>query len=246
MNFKPVGIITVRTSSSRLPNKCLLPFGKESVISHIVKRALSNNIEPIICTSSDASDDILEEVAKSLNVKCFRGALINKLKRWSDCANEFNLDAFHTIDADDPFFDSDQVINSMNKLLNNDYDLICPSISSAAGGASEGYSIRRDLLAKALINIDEDADTEMMWYFLEKVKGLKSFTLEDKYPEFPKVRLTLDYEEDYWLLASLVKILGNDVTRTDLNSFLLRNPDFYKINFFRNTEWKKAQLEKKL
>ena len=82
----------MRTSSSRLPNKCLLPFGDETVISHVVKRAIKSGIDPIICTSTDSSDDILEEVAKTLGVKCFRGALINKLKRWADCANKFNLD----------------------------------------------------------------------------------------------------------------------------------------------------------
>jgi spore coat polysaccharide biosynthesis protein SpsF len=245
MNFKTVGLVTVRTSSSRLPNKCLLPFGNESVISHVVKRALSSNIEPIICTSSDVSDDVLEEIAQSLNVKCFRGALINKLKRWADCASKFHLDAFHTIDADDPFFDGDEVIDSMNKLSDGNFDLICPSISSSSGGASVGYSIRRDLVDKALNDVDENTDTEMMWYFLEKVPELKTFTLNDKYPGFPEARLTLDYEEDYWFLASLVKILGNAVTRADLNKFLLRNPDFYKINYFRNKAWKKAQLEKK-
>ena len=84
-----------------------------------------------------------------------------------------------------------------------------------------------------------------MWYFLEKVTGMSSRVLDDKYSNSPQVRLTLDYIEDYWMLASIVNILGNDATRSDLSKFLIRNPDFSKINFFRNQEWKKAQLDKK-
>ena len=42
------GFITVRTSSTRLPNKCLLPLGNESVIEHVIKRCLTYSIEPIV------------------------------------------------------------------------------------------------------------------------------------------------------------------------------------------------------
>ena len=87
------GFITVRTSSTRLPKKCLLPLGDETVISHVVKRSISYGIEPIICTSTDISDDVLEGIATQLGVKCFRGSLVNKLKRWLDCAEHFNVNA---------------------------------------------------------------------------------------------------------------------------------------------------------
>ena len=78
IDSKPIGFITVRTSSTRLPNKCMLPLGDETVISHVVKRAISYGIEPIICTSIDKSDDILEEISKELGVKCFRGRSLHR------------------------------------------------------------------------------------------------------------------------------------------------------------------------
>ena len=71
--------ITVRTKSKRLPQKCLLPFGDCNVIEHIIHRTNHYQLEPIICTSTDPSDDILEEIACKENVKVFRGSLINKL-----------------------------------------------------------------------------------------------------------------------------------------------------------------------
>ena len=246
IDSKPIGFITVRTSSTRLPNKCLLPLGDETVISHVVKRAIFYGIEPIICTSTDKSDDILEEISKELGVKCFRGSLVNKLKRWSDCAEHFNVNSFHTIDADDPFFDGSEMIESLNLLASGGYDVVFPTESSSAGGASVGYSLTREVIKKALINLEDDTDTEMMWFYLEKLDGVRMAILAESRPQISGIRLTLDYEEDYWLLASIARILGNSASRDAVNQLFLNNPDLAKVNFFRNEEWKEAQLSKNI
>ena len=246
IDSKPIGLITVRTSSTRLPSKCLLPLGDETVISHVVKRAISYGIEPIICTSTDKSDDILEEISKELGVKCFRGSLVNKLKRWLDCAEHFEVNSFHTIDADDPFFDGSEMIESLNLLKSGNCDVVCPTKSSSAGAASVGYSLTSAVIKRALVNIGDDTDTEMMWFYLEKVHGIRMAILPESRRQISGIRLTLDYEEDYWLLASIARILGNSASRDAVNQLFLNNPDLAKVNFFRNEEWKEAQLSKKI
>mgnify|MGYP006127112591 CR=1 FL=1 len=245
-NSKYKGLVTVRTSSTRLPGKCLLPLGDETVISHVVKRAIAYGIEPIICTSNVKSDDILEEISKELGVKFFRGSLVNKLKRWLDCAEHFNVNSFHTIDADDPFFNGSEMIESLDLLKSGNYDVVCPTASSSAGGASVGYSLTTDVIRKSLENLDINTDTEMMWYYLEKVDGIKMKNLPETTNINTSVRLTLDYEEDYWLLMSIARILGNNASRDAVNQLFLNNPDLSKVNFFRNEEWKKSQLSKKI
>ena len=244
--FDYTGFITVRTSSSRLPNKCLLPLGDETVISHVVKRAIASGIEPIICTSTAPSDDVLENISKELGVKCFRGSLVNKLKRWLDCAEAFKVDTFHTIDADDPFFDGTDVIRSLELLKSQQCDVVCPTESSSSGGATVGYSLTRNIVRRALNGLSHDTDTEMMWYYLEKITHIKMKVLPDLYDTDMTVRLTLDFEEDYWLLASLVRILGNNANRSQIRQLFFDNPELAKINLFRNDEWKAAQISKKL
>ena len=61
------------------------------------------------------------EIAKKYKIKYFRGALVNKLKRWSDCAEHFKINHFHSVDADDPFFDGEEMHKSMSLLLKDDY-----------------------------------------------------------------------------------------------------------------------------
>ena len=238
------GFITVRTSSTRLPAKCLLPFGSVNVLEHVIRRARAFGIEPIVCTSVDHSDNVIEEIASTEGARCFRGSLSNKLKRWSDCATHFCLESFHTVDADDPFFDGDEIKRSMALLSEDKLDVVYPSESSSSGGASVGYSLTKNIAARASTNLSDDADTEMMWHFLEKIPDLRSTVL----PESPlapiKVRLTLDYQEDYWLLETVRRIVGNLAPRQEVTQLFVRNPDLYKVNWFRNEEWKTAQLSK--
>jgi spore coat polysaccharide biosynthesis protein SpsF len=239
------GFITVRTSSTRLPGKCLLPFGEGNVLEHIIKRSIFYGLTPIVCTTIEQSDDILQEIADKENVKCFRGSVQNKLKRWLDCCDHFGIKQFHTIDADDPFFDGEEMIRSFS-LLNKGYDMVCPTKTSSGGSASVGYSLTRDVIHKACKSLDENSDTEMMWYYVEKVKGLKKTILQESVTNPKIVRLTLDYEEDYWLLQTVRRILGNLATRNEVDQLFLNNPDLYKVNWFHNEEWKSGQLAKKI
>jgi len=239
-----IGFITVRTSSTRLPKKCLLSFGESTVLNHIIRRAVSYGIEPIVCTSISKDDDIIEEIANKEGVKCYRGSLDNKLQRWLDCAMHFNIDTFHTIDADDPFFDGDEMKVSMRMLQEEGLDMVEPTKSSSAGGASVGYSLTADIVKKACNGLDKDTDTEMMWHYIEKVSDLKTKILPETRKNITKIRLTLDYEEDYWLLESVRRILGNPVSRDKVEQLFLSNPDMYKINWFRNEEWYKNQIIK--
>ena len=240
------GLVTVRTSSSRLPAKCLLSFGDGNVLQHIVRRARAFGIEPIVCTSVDESDAIIERIALEEGVRCFRGSLSNKLRRWSDCAAAFGLEAFHTVDADDPFFDGDEIRQSMSLLSEESLDMVCPSVSSSSGGASVGYSLTADVVRRASADLPEEADTEMMWYYIEKIPGLRKAVLPD-IPSRPSgIRLPLDYQEDCWLLESVRRIVGNLAPRREVDQLFVRNPDLHRVNWFRNEEWKAGQLAKRL
>ena len=241
------GFVTVRSSSSRLPGKCFLPFGDNSnVLEHIVRRAKHYDIEPIICTSDDPSDDQIEQLAKKEGVRHFRGSLSNKLQRWSDCATHFNIDVFHTVDADDPFFDGAEMHRSFDYLKSGNYDVVSPTEISSAGAATVGYTLTKDIVIKACIGLDENADTEMMWYYLDKIADIKKTILPAISENNLKLRLTLDYPEDYWLMESVRRITGNLAPRNEVDELFARNPDLYLVNWFRNQEWKSAQEAKKI
>jgi spore coat polysaccharide biosynthesis protein SpsF len=234
-------LLTVRTSSNRLPRKCFLPFGKSNILNHVAKRAVNGGINPIICTSNDKSDDEIQDFCKENNLQYFRGSLENKLKRWLSCANHFNLVDFHTIDVDDPFFDPLQVKESINLLREKNLDIIHPSQISSNGAASVGYSIKSEFLNSNQTIINKMDYIEMIDSFLIQFKDLKEEVLISKFPDFSNIRLTLDYIEDYNLLTFVLQELGPNCSRENIGEIFKRNPDLYKINWFRNLDWSSNQ-----
>ena len=58
-------MITVRSQSTRLPEKCFLPFGDCSVLEHIIRRAKHFNINPIVCigeTSEEKNKNLTKDI----------------------------------------------------------------------------------------------------------------------------------------------------------------------------------------
>ena len=215
------------------------------MLEHVIQRSIYYDLDPVVCTTTNVEDDAIVELAKKYDVKFYRGPAANKLLRWSQCCEYFELESFHSVDADDPFFDGDEIKSSMKMLQEENLDMVCPNESSSAGGASVGYSLTTDIVKRACRDLDKDTDTEMMWYYMEKIPDLKTKILPEIRKKISNMRLTLDYEEDYWLLDSVRRILGNLTSRDKVDQLFLSNPDMYKINWFRNEEWKAGQLSKK-
>jgi spore coat polysaccharide biosynthesis protein SpsF len=239
----PIGIVTVRVGSSRLQRKCLLEFGSVNVLEHVLARAVAFGFQPLVCTTDRPEDDIIQTIAAHSDALCFRGSERDKLQRWADACQQFGVKEFHTIDADDPFFDGDLGHASLGLLRTGGHDIVYPCTTTYL--ASVGYSLTADVLRRACALKTSD-DTEMMWYYVEKVPGLKATTLEVADARVREARLTLDYEEDYWLLRTVLRILGPNARRHDIEQLFLENPQLAQVNWFRNDEWQQAQEAKRV
>jgi spore coat polysaccharide biosynthesis protein SpsF len=233
--------LTVRTTSTRLPRKCFLPFGDFNVLGHVISRAKNLDLIPIVCTSNHPSDDEVEFQSREMGVDYFRGPLNNKLTRWFQCASTFKISTFHTVDVDDPFFDPIQVFESLNLLRKNDLDFVSPTKISSSGSASVGYSISTRYL-NSISNIFESIEElEMIDTVLTRDSSLKSRELVSDTLEIANVRLTLDYLEDYYLLLFVLRNCGPYASRDMINDLFTKNPDLFKFNWFRNKEWELNQ-----
>ena len=241
---KIYAFVTVRSSSTRLPQKCFLDFNGTNVLEHIILRCKYGNLSPIICTTINKKDNRIEKIAKSLKIPCFRGPEKNKILRWFLCAKKFKINNFHTVDADDPFFDWVAINKSMHQLENKNIDIVFPSNTSWNGGASEGYSISKNCLKKIFdqnpLLKKKNKETEFIESYVRN-KKFKFKRFNGMSYEIKRARLTLDYPEDYTFLKKILNKNGNFSDRKNINLFLKKNPNLTKINFHKNFDWKNKQ-----
>jgi spore coat polysaccharide biosynthesis protein SpsF len=206
-------------------------------------RAHYFGFKPIVCTSTHPSDDLIAAAAKEMKVDCFRGSLTNKLKRWSDCADFFELEAFHTLDCDDPFIDFNLARKSLRYLREQTLDVVKPSERSSQGAATVGYSFSSKFIKSIVNEIPESMDTEMVDGFLQSAAKPKIETIFEYLHSDNKMRLTVDYLEDWVLIYYLESIFSYSGERDKIDQYFEDNPNLHKINWFRNEEWKKRQNE---
>ncbi len=230
-------IITVRTKSSRLPQKCLLPFGDGNVLEHIIRRVKLYKMRPIVSTTEEPEDDIIVRIADMNNCEVYRGSTEDKLMRWLGTCEKFGLNDFYTADADDPFFCGNFAERGYRNMKHMGYDIVYP-IYPAPYVGHMGYSLTTDVLRRACA-IKTTDKTEMMWNFIEIVPGIKILRYPESYTH--PIRLTLDYQEDYILLKIVLKTCGWDATKSQIVKFFRDNEDTNKVNWFRNKEWKRGQ-----
>ena len=116
-------VIQARMSSNRLPGKVLLPLGEKLVLDWVLDAVeRSNTIDKIIlATSSDSSDDPIQEYAELRGVDCFRGSLDDVLGRFVGAVEKFAPEtaAVVRITADCPLLDFELLDLVVDSWLNS-------------------------------------------------------------------------------------------------------------------------------
>lgn len=240
--------ITVRTDSSRLPNKALLKILDRPIIEHVMLRAKKADKADtiVLCTTERPIDDEIVKIAISNGIGYFRGSLEDKLDRWHNAASTFNIDYFITMDGDDLLCDPELINLGIDQMEREGCDFIKAPEGLICGSFT--YAIRADALKK-VCEIKGTADTEMMWVYFEKT-GL--FNIADLYVNesiyFNKnIRLTLDYQEDFEFFKTVFEIFNNQNNDTPLRiilNYLNMHPDIAEINSFRQQDYLDNQKKK--
>ena len=71
---------------------------------------------------------------------------------------------------------------------------------------------------------------------------LKEYTFKGQSYEYNgKIRLTLDYNDDFKLFKILFSKFGSYEKREVINDYLRKNKKILKINYYRNIAWLKKQ-----
>lgn len=239
-------LITVRTTSTRLPGKALLSLRGKRVIEHVIDRAkLVKKTERIIlCTSDKKEDDILERIAKENGIDWFRGSLEDKVGRWYGAVQKFGVEFFYNVDGDDLFFDPQLVDTALQQMADNpSYEVIVGHKELPCGAFT--HAIRSSVLKK-VCETKNTNDTEMYSVFFEDPKRWKieELNVKDRSLLYPNIRMTLDYQEDFDFFDRVLDEFNTDKNTISMKRIIERikkKPEIAQINFFREIDWRNNQ-----
>lgn len=237
-------LITARTNSSRLPNKILLPFSgrnKLRSIDILIKRAQKVKLPIVLATTKLKSDNkLVSYVKKNYKIGIFRGENKNKLKRWHDCFKKFKIKKAIIIDGDDVFFDYDICKKLIKK--KDKYEIISAPKNMITGLFTHMLSV--SALNKMRPYFLKNQDSEMIEPYIKKAKILVKKLSVTKFYVNKKIRITLDYKEDYKMMNYIYKKFSATTNSIKIIKFLSKKKEISEINYFRENFWRLNQRKK--
>ncbi len=237
-------IITIRNSSTRLPNKATkIIYQNKTTLEIVIERAKLTGFEVVIATSIDQSDDIIFEIAKKNNIECFRGALKNKINRWYYCFEKFNIESALLIDGDDLLYDFELGKRALDELQETKtIDMIKYTDNIICGLFT--YAVSVNAISK-MYNIvsNPNIDTDVITRYMESASlNIKEIELKSWEKDKP-YRLTLDYNEDFEMFNAILMKIGYKKGGKELYDSLIINENILNINQFRQIDYINNQKE---
>jgi spore coat polysaccharide biosynthesis protein SpsF len=229
--------ISVRTGSTRLPNKSILKINDKYTIEYVINSVKKSKYADkiILCTTELEEDNILCDIAKDNNIDFYRGDELNKSKRWYGACKKYDIDFFVTADGDDLFYDvglSDLCFEQ----IENDY-------IDGQGLYNDVYGMTTKALKMCLDSSnDKNIEPHDMIEFFKSI-SLKGKKLSDvpKIYEKRNIRMTLDYEDDFKFFSKIINEIKLDFNIKDVLYYIDRNPNVIDINYHREQDWQKNQ-----
>ena len=121
MSAKIMAFIQARMTSSRLPGKVMLNIAGKQMLQLMldqVRKAKSLD-DVVVATTTDPSDDILEQFCQERNIPYHRGNLQDVLDRFYQAANKFRADVIVRLTADCPLIDPQVLDRTVSTFLGN-------------------------------------------------------------------------------------------------------------------------------
>jgi len=131
MSITKLAIIQARMSSSRLPGKTLMDISGKPMVLHVIERTMRAKMidKVVLATTTDPSDDILEQFCQTHEVPCYRGSLSDVLDRFYQTALHFPSEIIIRLTADCPLLDPNLIDLTVMAFL-GEFPIQTPTASS--------------------------------------------------------------------------------------------------------------------
>ena len=128
--MKRIAIVQARMSSTRLPGKCLAEIEGRPLLWHTVSRTSAAKVcdEVLVATSTEASDDAIEEYCLGQSIPVFRGSLEDVLDRFYRAAGSRGAETIVRTTADCPLLDPEVIAHVVRAFDPDHHDYVSNTI----------------------------------------------------------------------------------------------------------------------
>ena len=222
-------ILQARMSSKRLPAKVILPLAGIPMSLLCAKRCVIKNVDFVLATSNNATDDVLVNLFKNNDIEVYRGNLDNVLERFINIIDNKSLnddDVVIRLTADNPVVDKYFLKEMMEIYENNKIDyLSAHPVNLSQVNWPKGLSaefIKVGMLKDSYINDKSDMNIEHVTYAIRNnIKKIYSvYDYLQLKNDHTGLSYTVDNFEDY---SRVEKLFSNSQWNVNYKIILENN-----------------------
>jgi spore coat polysaccharide biosynthesis protein SpsF len=195
-------VLQARMGSVRLPGKVLMPLGGTTLLGWIVQR-LKNLPWPLVIASSDQEqDDAIARYCEQMDVRCFRGSEQDVLDRYYQCAAAYGFSDVIRLTGDNPCPDTEalQQLVALHLASAADYTHSFGELPVGVGAEIFKFEALQDSWREGRAAHHREHVNE---FIIEHPSRFRTKKLEvSPAKHAPKLRLTIDTQEDYRRIAA--------------------------------------------
>jgi spore coat polysaccharide biosynthesis protein SpsF len=233
--MKVVGTIEARMGSSRLPGKTLMKIYDDlTLLECVVNRfRLAGSVSDVmVVTTVKKNDDPIVELCIKKKINYFRGSEEDVLDRVASAIFFANADAIVQMGADSAYLDFQLIDQLVNIYLKSGCDYVCNDMELSYPLGIYGHIVSADKLVQLNKRTDLSiADREdVVRYVFEHPDEYRIFNLKaSKEFNFPGIRLTIDYPEDFQLAQEVYNhFKGYSFTTMDVLKLHAQRPELFE------------------
>lgn len=248
-----VVVVQARMSSGRLPGKVLMPVLGQSLLFRMIERLRMSYYKPaiVIATSTEVSDDVIEQEAAVMGIACYRGSMDNLLDRHYQAALLHQADIVLKIPSDCPLIDPRIIDQALDFFFDNRdrYDYVSNLHPATLPDGNDVEIMTMACIEKAWKEatrpLELEHTTPYIWEHPELFRianvpwgtGL-NFSMSH--------RFTIDYPEDYDFICRVYKRLyplRKNFSCNDILQLLENEPELYEVNSrYAGVNWYRNHL----
>lgn len=236
--MRTIAIIQARMSSSRLPGKVLLDIAGKPMLARVVERTRRARTvdDVLIATTTDATDDPIEDFCREHGYLVYRGSMFDVLDRFYQAARQARAEVIVRVTADCPVIDPGVIDQTVDAFWQQAADFACNRLpppwkrTFPIGLDTEVCSFAG--LERAWKEAQQAFEREhVMPYFYDQ-EGRFKVVVVDSEEDYGAYRWTVDTAEDLRLLREIFGRFNGDDTFTwlDVLNLVQREPELLAIN----------------
>ena len=235
--MKIVAITQARHGSTRLPAKVLKKVGDKTLLEIHLERILQSKkiTKLVVATTEEAGAEHIIEIARKMSIGVYQGSVDDVLERFYYAAVPESPDYVVRLTSDCPLIDPVEIDKVIEACIKNDNDYVSNTLSPTFPDGVDVEVFTFKALEKAFHEATLKSDSEHVTPYIKKNstfnggKLFKSSNLVNPV-DCSSYRITVDTEDDFWVIESLIKSLGTDKTWKDYIDFLDQNRDIKGLN----------------